>query len=132
MAANILIVEDELLIACEMEAILEDNGYRCVGIAPDLVSAARHLGEPIDLALVDLNLRDGLTGPQVGKALSHAGVPVIFVTANPAQLGAGVAGAVGVLTKPTDEPTLLAAVRFALARRSGLPAEPPAPLRLFA
>lgn len=132
MTGRILIVEDEFLIACEMEAILEDNGYRCAGIAPDLPSAARHLGEEIDLALVDLNLRDGLTGPQIGQRLSSAGVPVIFVTANPAQLGHGIAGTIGVLSKPTDETTLLAAVHFGLARRRGLAVDPPLPLRLFA
>ena len=131
MTDHILIVEDEMMIACEMEAILEDNGYRCAGIAPDLASAARHFGERLDLALVDLNLRDGLTGPEIGEQLSRKGVPVIFITANPAQLGKGVAGTIGVLTKPTDEPTLLAAVEFALARRAGLAAEPPPPLRLF-
>lgn len=131
MTEHILIVEDEMMIACEMEAILEEHGYQCAGIAPDLPSAARYFDESVDLALVDLNLRDGLTGPQIGERLSRAGVPVIFITANPAQLGAGVAGTVGVLTKPTDEPTLLAAVEFALARRAGKPAEPPAPLRLF-
>lgn len=135
MTANILIVEDEALIACEMQAILEDGGYRCAGIASDLPAAVPYFYEPLDLALVDLNLRDGLTGPQIGARLSQAGVPVIFVTANPAQLGDGIAGTVGVLTKPTDENTLLAATHYALARR-GRPAaaaveEPPASLTLF-
>ncbi len=131
MTANILIVEDEFLIACEMQGILEDNGYRCVGIAADLPAAARYFDEPLDLALVDLNLRDGLTGPQIGDRLSRAGVHVIFVTANPLLLGEGIAGAVGVLTKPTDETTLIAAVSYALARSAGGAAEPPPMLRLF-
>lgn len=131
MSANILIVEDEVLIACEMQAIIEDQGYRCAGIATDLLAAARHFDEPLDLALVDLNLRDGLTGPQIGERLSHAGVRVIFVTANPAQLGEGIAGAVGVLTKPTDGPTLLAAVSYALDRFTGAAVQPPLALKLF-
>lgn len=131
MTANILIVEDELLIACEMEAILEENGYRCAGVASDLLAAVRFFHEPLDLALVDLNLRDGLTGPQIGKRLSQEGVRVIFVTANPAQLGDGIAGAVGVLTKPTDDATLLAAVEYALRSREGAEVEPPSALKLF-
>ena len=131
MTARILIVEDEMLVAYEMQAILIENGYECAGIAPDLAGAARFFDTPLDLALVDLNLRDGLTGPQVGARLSSAGVHVIFVTANPAMLGDGVAGAVGVLTKPTDEKTLLAAVGYALGRSRGAAAEPPASLRLF-
>lgn len=131
MTTQILIVEDEMLVACEMEAILEDQGYACVGIAPDLGSASRYFDVPLDVALVDLNLRDGLTGPQIGERLSRAGVPVIFITANPAMLGEGIAGTVGVLTKPTDEATLIAAIDFALAWRRGAKASPPPALRLF-
>ena len=128
---NILIVEDEILVACEMQAILEDAGYACAGIAADLPGTARLTARPIDLALVDLNLRDGLTGPQIGEQLSRSGVRVIFVTANPAELGAGIAGTVGVLTKPTDEDTLLAAVAYALKGRTGQAVSPPAMLTLF-
>lgn len=131
MTARILIVEDEMLVAWEMEAILNDGGHRCVGIAPDLASASSFFDVPLDLALVDLNLRDGLTGPQIGERLSRAGVPVIFITANPALLGEGIAGAVGVMTKPTDEDTLLAAVDFALAWRAGTSRKAPKRLRLF-
>ena len=129
MTARILVVEDEMLVAIEMEAILQDLGYDCVGIAPDLESAAAYFDEKLDLALVDLNLRDGLTGPQIGQRLSERGVPVIFITANPAQLGDGIAGTIGVITKPTDEETLAQALRYALSDRAAVPA-PPA-LRLF-
>lgn len=131
MSADILIVEDEMLVACEMEAILEENGYDCVGIVPDMAAARGFIGEPLDLALVDLNLRDGFTGPEIGKQLSKSGIPVIFITANPTLLGEGVAGAVGVLTKPTDEETLLQAVSFALGSRAGRSVLPPAALKLF-
>ncbi|MEP7315748.1 MAG: response regulator [Sphingomicrobium sp.] len=131
MTARILIVEDEMLVAIDMEAILEERGYECAGIAPDLESAAEYFELSLDMALVDLNLRDGLTGPQIGKLLSSRGVPVIFVTANPAQLGDGVAGTIGVITKPTDENALADAVAYALARKRGLNVEAPPSLRLF-
>ena len=130
--ADILIVEDEVLVAYDMEATLEESGHRCVGIAPDLKTAEQYFNTLLDLALVDLNLRDGLTGPQIGHKLSAAGVPVIFITANPAQIGNGVAGTIGVITKPTDDKTLLAAVDYALSRMQGLAAEPPTSLQLFA
>lgn len=131
MENRILIVEDEMLVAIEMEAILIDHGFECAGIAPDLESASTLIDDPLDLALVDLNLRDGLTGPQIAERLSARGVPVIFVTANPAQLGSGVAGTIGVITKPTDEATLLSAVHYALARRAGEAVSPPPALKLF-
>jgi DNA-binding response OmpR family regulator len=131
MLARILIVEDEMLVAMELESVLEDLGYDVVGIAPDLGSARRHFDEEIDLALVDLNLRDGLTGPEIGENLGAKGVTVLFVTANPRLLGEGIAGAIGVVTKPADEDMVRSAVTYALAVRTGKKAKPPADLRLF-
>lgn len=131
MPARILIVEDEMLVAVELENILEDLGHEPVGIVPDLQTADRYFDEEIALALVDLNLRDGLTGPQIGERLGASGVTVLFVTANPSILGSGIAGAIGVITKPTDEDTVKAAVDYALGVREGRPVTPPAALKLF-
>ena len=131
MYARILIVEDEMLVAMELESLLEDLGHEVVGIAPDLQSARQHFDEDLDLALVDLNLRDGLTGPEIGRNLSSQGVTVLFVTANPRLLGEGIAGAIGVSTKPADDDMVRSAVSYALAVRTGERAKPPADLRLF-
>lgn len=131
MPARILIVEDEILVAIEIESILRDLGHEPVGIVPDLATAEDYFDERLDLALVDLNLRDGLTGPEIGKRLGSKGVTVLFVTANPRLLGDGIAGAIGVITKPTDEDTVKAAVDYALGVREGRPVEPPATLQLF-
>jgi len=132
MTARILIVEDEILVALELEAILQDLGYETAGIAADLTAAAAHFDDRIDLALVDLNLRDGLTGPQIGRLLCSRGVSVLFVTANPLLLGEGIAGAVGVITKPTDAAMVASSVEYALDLRRGSAAEPPPYLRRFA
>ena len=119
MPAQILIVEDEMLVGMELESSLEDLGHEPVGIAPDLATAEQYADLPLDLALVDLNLRDGLTGPEIGKRLGALGVTVLFITANPRILGDGIAGAIGVLTKPTDEEKVREAVDYALKLRSG-------------
>lgn len=130
-AKRILIVEDEVLVAMELEAIIEDLGHSCAGIAPDVETAKEYFGGKLDLALVDLNLRDGLTGPQIGAELCQLGVPVLFITANPRQLGNGISGTIGVISKPTDEPTVKAALDYVFRSRQGEAAEPPAALRLF-
>ena len=128
MADSILIVEDEILVAMEMESILQDHGYDVVGIAADLEGALAFADRNVRLALVDLNLRDGLTGPEIGRRLANEHrAKVLFVTANPRLLGDGIAGTIGVLTKPTDEPSLTSAVAFALERS----AEAPPSLRCF-
>jgi DNA-binding response OmpR family regulator len=133
MTARILIVEDEMLVAMELEAILEDLGYISVGIAPDMPTALELATLKPDLALVDLNLRDGLTGPEIGKCLSgEFNASVLFITANPRVLGDGIAGTVGVLTKPTESEVVAAAVEYTLRRKTGdAAAVPPPSLRLF-
>ena len=131
MPARILIVEDEMLVAYELESILEDLGHEPAGIVPDVQAAELYFDEALDLALVDLNLRDGLTGPEIGQRLGERGVTVLFITANPSLLGSGVAGTVGVVTKPTDENTVRAAVDYALGVREGRAVSPPPELRLF-
>ncbi len=133
MAAKILIVEDEIIVAMSTQMILRQLGHEPVGIAPDLDNALRLAEKMPDLALVDLNLRDGLTGPQIGARLSqHHGVAVLFITANPRILGDGIAGTIGVLTKPTDRDAIKQAVDYALRIKRGEQVEPPTALRTFA
>lgn len=132
MNGSILIVEDEILIALEIQSLLEDNGFEVVGIAADLEGAMECVDRHIDLALVDLNLRDGLTGPQIGERLANEyKAAVLFVTANPRLLGDGIAGTIGVLTKPSDEESLVSAVRYGMRRRNGEEAEAPPFIRCF-
>lgn len=125
MSARILIVEDEFLVALNLERVIEDLGHEPVGIAPDQESALELADEEPDVALVDLNLRDGLTGPQIGKMLSDRGISVIYVTANPRILGDGVPGTLGVMPKPCDGRTIAGALDYALLRRRGVAVMPP-------
>lgn len=124
-----LIVEDEMLVALEIQHTLEDLGHTVIGIAADSRTAER-LAEGVDVALVDLNLRDGRTGPTVGAELAKAGVSVLFITANPGQLGEGVPGALGVLPKPVEDHEIHQAIHFVAAVRGGL-SPPPPPSRLM-
>ena len=56
---------------------------------------------------------------------------LVFVTANPGLLSGNVVGAIGVITKPTDEKIVKATVDYALGRRTGAAVSPPPNLRLF-
>jgi two-component system, response regulator PdtaR len=134
MPARILIVEDETFVAWEMAETLSDYGYDCIGIADDTASAMRLGSETLDVALVDVNLCDGATGPQIGALLADRGVRVIFVTANPRQLGDGVPGTLGVISKPVDFKLIGEALDFALADLSGVTPTPTPPpgLEIFA
>lgn len=121
MSARILIVEDEALVAMEIAAVLRERGYDPVGVAADTPSARRLALKGVDLALVDCQLRDGVTGPQIGRHLmDEHGAAVLFLTANP-RLVAHVRGAHGVLTKPSDDDALCAAIDSALHARGNRP-----------
>ena len=135
MTARILIIEDEALVAMELRFVLEDLGYDVVASAADAHTARNLVRETeVDLALVDIHLSDGPTGVELGRDLAQeAGVTVLYMTANPGMLGQGVAGTIGVLSKPTDEHAVQSAVDYALRRRQGQPVEyAPPELQLFA
>lgn len=131
MKRRALIVEDEILVALDIESALTSIGIEVVGIAADS-STALSLAPEADFALVDVNLRDGQTGPFIGHRLAKEfGISVIFVTANPAQLGDGVDGTMGVMTKPFTDRTILATVDYLAKRAQQMDAQPPRELRLF-
>lgn len=135
MSARILVIEDEALVAMELSFVLEDLGHTVVGTASDASTARRLVEESdVDLALVDIHLSDGPTGIELGRELGQQlGVTILFMTANPGMVRNGVAGTMGVLSKPTDERAVQAAVDYALGRRAGRPVEyAPPELRLFA
>ncbi len=110
-----MIVEDQALLAMELEMVLAEAGCDVVGCAMDRAGAfAVADSERPDLALVDVNLLDGLTGPQIAHRLvAEYGTAVVFLTANPEQIPEGFAGALGAVSKPFDEHTITAVVAFA-------------------
>ncbi|CAN7532459.1 hypothetical protein ASC89_09695 [Devosia sp. Root413D1] len=132
MSCKVLVVEDEIFVAIEFESLLYDLGHEPVGIASDSRQAMA-LADEAELAFVDLNLIDGPTGIEVGRSLAERGVTVVYMTANPAQLGDGVPGTVGVIPKPVDNNELRQAVDFAVSvrRKSQPKPNPPRRLRLF-
>ena len=134
MSARILVIEDEALVAMELRFVLEDLGYDVIGTVADADSARRVIQETeVDLALVDIHLSDGPTGIDLGRELAeNLGVTVVFMTANPGMVRDGVANAIGVLSKPTDERAVQTAVEYALGRRAGRAVEcAPPELQLF-
>lgn len=133
MPVNILIVEDEFLIALEMEEVIRDLGHACIGVADNVNAALSMANDQVDVALVDVNLSDGATGPLIGKRLAEEfRIDVVFVTANPAQLGDGVEGTLGAVEKPVDLAILKEVLDFVLAiKRGEMTPAPPEKLKLF-
>ena len=111
-----LIVEDEIFVALDLERILTDAGYRVVAIAADTQSAI-DAAPGCGFAFVDVNLRDGATGPEIARRMEcEHGVKVVFVTANPTQIGTA-SNAIGYVRKPFCEASILSAAAVASGGR---------------
>lgn len=109
---KVLIVEDEIFAALHLESVVAQLGAQVVGIAPDMPTALQLAEERPDLAFVDLNLRDGLTGPAIARSLANSfGTKVYFLTANPAQAGDPFDGLLGIMDKPWNEIDVVEVVR---------------------
>ncbi len=116
---NVLVVEDEALLAMDLEFMLEEAGHIPLGPADDLKSALVAIEETRpDLALVDVQLAFGESGISVAEALHERGIPVLFATGNcPGE--ADRPFALGCLHKPIVERSLRATLRAVVARLAG-------------
>ncbi|MGD0783016.1 MAG: response regulator [Candidatus Aminicenantales bacterium] len=87
--ARILIVEDETIVAMEIQDLLEAEGWTVTGVSTsgeDAVGKARDTRP--DLVLMDITLRGGMTGIEAAERILDAGViPVLFLTAAADQSG---------------------------------------------
>ena len=89
--SRILIIEDEAIIALDLESIVTELGHEVAGIATskDEAVSLAHQEKP-DLILADINLGAGGSGLEaVIEILRSFSVPVIFVTAYPESLLTG-------------------------------------------
>lgn len=122
---RILIVEDEILIALELESLLQDLGHEIVGIAASSGDALA-LGQDLtpDLAFVDIHLADGPTGVDVARYLADEHqVTVLFMTANAKRIPEDFAGAWGVIAKPYTERGVREALAYVMAEQDYDPQE---------
>ena len=105
--ARVLIIEDEPIIAMDIEAIVTNLGHSVTGIAATRAEAlALVAAEAPGLVLADIQLRDGSSGlVAVQHILARQAVPAIFITGFPELL----------LTGQRPEPTFLITKPFAVA-----------------
>lgn len=89
--ARVLIIEDEPLIALDIENLVTDIGHSVVGVAATRTAAVALAKETNPaLILADIQLADGSSGiDAVNDILKELSVPVIFITAYPERLLTG-------------------------------------------
>ncbi len=90
-ATDVMIIEDEPIIAMDIESILESLGHTVVGIARTEKEAVHMaLNKHPKLILSDIQLADGSSGlDAVNTILTNFSVPVVFITAFPERLLTG-------------------------------------------
>ena len=117
-AGRILIIEDEAIIAMDLESLVSDMGHKITGVARTHDGAIK-LGqaERPDLILADIQLADNSSGiDAVNRILGeNSEIPVIFITAFPERLltGRGPEPAF-LITKPYTEDQVRSAVSQAM------------------
>ncbi|MDR6115347.1 response regulator [Sphingomonas sp. NCPPB 2930] len=129
---DLLIIEDEALVAMLVEDALTLHGHNVIGIA-DTVSAALELADAQrpDLVLCDVKLADGDSGLTAAQLLAERGIPSIFLSGNCPERG-GHPLVIGCIAKPFRPGSLAAAVRAAHRAAQGeRPSDPPPALRFY-
>jgi CheY-like chemotaxis protein len=112
---RILIVEDDPLLALDLQHIVESGGHTVVDVCGSNSQARRCQSECLDFALLDIDLLDGKSY-EVAQRLDHDQVPYAFVSASsPGDLPPGFRGA-GFIPKPYEQATILRSIGAAAAR----------------
>ena len=116
---KILIVEDERIIALDLQARLERLGYDVLGVVSSGEDVLKHMAmcRP-DVALMDITLKGEMDGIEIGQQLrDQFHVPVIYLTAHDDDATvkrAKITHPFGYLVKPYQEKTLHRTIQMAL------------------
>jgi chemotaxis response regulator CheB len=119
---KVLIVEDERIVAANLEARLEERGYQVTGSTAsgeDAVALAEHLRP--DIVLMDIRLGGKVSGIEAARAIwDRVQVPVVYLTAysdRDTLQAAATTENYGYVVKPFHAEAVHAAIQMALARR---------------
>lgn len=117
---RILIVEDNVIIADDMQSMLEEIGYEIVDNVIVYEQAEEVLKtQQVDLVLIDIILASDKTGIDLGKHIrENYDIPFIFVTSNSDRATVENAKTVkpnGYLVKPFEQQDLYTSIEIALS-----------------
>ncbi len=118
-ATSILVVEDEGIVARDLQESLTRLGYRVTGVASEAAEALRLADrDRPELVVMDVSLRGEIDGIETARLLQErADLPIIFLTghSDPATLERAVlAGPLGYILKPFQEAELRCAIEVAI------------------
>ncbi len=114
-AQRVLVLDDEMLVAMMLEDMLADLGYEVVGPFASLDGALESAqSDPLDGAILDLNLGQGVLSTPVAEVLRARGVPFLLATGYGASAQTDGLGHAGLLGKPFTGSEVEAALKAML------------------
>lgn len=107
---DVLIVEDSLSYALELEMLCEELGFRVLATAEDSGTALDVIFSTTpDLILMDIHIGGRLSGVELGERIQHLGVPILFISSVTDQAvheATAKLNSVGFLVKPVRATTV--------------------------
>lgn len=120
MTKKVLIVEDEFIVANDLQLILEQAGYKVTGIAASSEEAEENIQQnKPDIVLLDIRLQGKLSGIDLARKLRSENIAFVYLSANSGQKileEAKTTDPYGFLVKPFRERDLLVTLDIALYR----------------
>ncbi len=120
MEEKILIVEDESIIALDLQYGLKDLGYKVIDTTDNgqdaIDMAAEHLP---DVVLMDIKLKGNMSGIEASEIISELGIAVVYLTANndtETFNKSNIKGSYGFVSKPYDINKLDKTLKIAIAK----------------
>lgn len=120
MEEKILIVEDESIIALDLQYGLKDLCYKVIGTTDNdqdaIDMAAEHLP---DVVLMDIKLKGNMSGIEASEIISELGIAVVYLTANndtETFNKSNIKGSYGFVSKPYDINKLDKTLKIAIAK----------------
>ncbi len=118
---KVLIIEDESIVAKDIQNILQKNNYEVIGIANNADTALNYLAQQMpDVILMDIMIKGNMNGIELShKIKEEYDVPIIFLTAYsdlPTLEKAKIVEPYAYITKPFKNSDILSAIEITLFR----------------
>lgn len=115
---NILIVEDNLSFALELQMLLEELNYNVIGRVDNSGDALDMIySKNPDLIFMDIEINGNLSGLEIGQKIKHLEIPILYITSlsdNTHYEQAQQSNMIGYLVKPIDKVTVRATLDLAI------------------
>lgn len=115
---SILIVEDDLSFALELDMLVREIGYNVIGRVDNSAEALETImTESPDMILMDIDIKGKLTGIEIAEKISHLDIPVLFITSFAQETyynQAKKTNFIGYLVKPINKYSLRSSLEMAI------------------